>query len=117
MRYLALILFLMMGCGQDHIVDKPTPVPIQNPQPNPDSGPGQTVSYQKVSAYLNTYCSQCHSSAAFMTSELALRGSGAKNQLASKRMPPANAGKVLPDNVRTEILGFLASAGLRHTAD
>jgi len=107
MRRFLLALMLVAGCGQDHVVDKPTPVPVPAPvPPGPTPDPGTKPSYQKVAGYLNTYCAQCHASATFMTSEAALRASGVKNQLYSKRMPPANAGKVLPENVRAEVLLF-----------
>jgi hypothetical protein len=59
-----------------------------------------------VAGYLNTYCAQCHATATFMTSEAALRASQASAQLYSKRMPPPNAARALPENVRAEILAF-----------
>ena len=105
--FVCLILF---SCGREHCniqTPAPAPLPAPAPVPKPDPvDPGGRPSYQRVASLLNTYCAQCHASATFMTNESSLRASAVKNQLYSKRMPPANAAKVLPENVRAEVLLF-----------
>lgn len=104
---LVAVILLMVGCGQDHVVEKtPDPVPLPTPTPTGTPAPGDKLSYQQVQAHLVTYCQSCHASAQFMSGEAALRASRAKDYLWSRRMPPSNAPKALPDNVRTQMISF-----------
>jgi hypothetical protein len=112
MKYLIMIIFIV-GCGQDHVVEKypeqplpaPNPTPTPTPSGTPDPG-GTKLGYQQMQAQLVTYCQSCHASAQFMSGEAALKASKAKDYLWSRRMPPSNSPKALPDNVRTQMLSF-----------
>lgn len=104
---LAFVILAMNSCGQEHIVDKPVEQPIPSPTKTPQPGTGgERIGYQEMQGYLVTYCQTCHASAQFMSSEAALRASQAKNYLWSRRMPPSNAPKALPDNTRQVMLSF-----------
>lgn len=103
----AFFFFIMIACGQEHIFDKPVPAPTAVPTPTPTpGGTGEKIGYQEMQGYLVTYCQSCHSSAQFMSGETALRASQAKNYLWSRRMPPPNSPKALPDNTRALMLSF-----------
>jgi len=108
------ITFLVLACFScgERVVEKtsdnPSPGPGTDPGTDPGDDPdtGTKISYQKMQTYLANYCQSCHATAQFMQGENALRASQAKNYLWSKKMPPSNAPKALPDNVRTEMLTF-----------
>lgn len=105
-----LILFLT-ACGQNKTIEKNIPAPAPgnvDPDPDPDPDPGTAIGYQKMQSDMIQFCQPCHASASFMQSESALRASQAKAYLWSKRMPPANAAKALPDNTRTEMMSFFS---------
>lgn len=107
MRSILSLFLLLAACGQQKlqpVQQQPLPTPTPTPTQTPD--PGTVISYQEMQGYLVNYCQACHAGAQFMSSESALNASQAKNYLLSRRMPPANAPKVLPDNVRTKMLGF-----------
>lgn len=99
---------LLSACGQDRVVQAPAqPSPSPGPTPTtPSPGTGDKLSYAQMQTQLVTYCQACHSSANFMTSETALKSSQAKDYLWSRRMPPSNAPKALPDEVRVKMLSF-----------
>lgn len=98
---------LLAGCG-DYSSDQsqpPAPTPTPTPKPGGED-PGDTVTYAAMQKNLVTYCQSCHASANFMTSEAALRASSVQTRLTNRSMPPSNAPKALPDNVRTQMLSF-----------
>lgn len=105
MRLILSLFLLLAACGQQKLQPvQQQPLPTPTPTQTPD--PGTPISYQEMQGYLVNYCQSCHAGAQFMSSESALNASQAKNYLLSRRMPPANAPKVLPDNLRTKMLGF-----------
>ena len=109
MKIFMFVLFAMIiGCGGTKTVETqvPVPQPTQTPGPGGEDPGADKISYQKMQGYLNNYCQSCHSTAQFMSSETALRASQVKANLWSKRMPPANASKALPENIRTEMITF-----------
>ena len=102
---LFILIFLVFGCGREpHVVEKYPDTPNQ-PPPDDDNNTGD-LSYGEMQALLNNYCAACHSTAGFMQSEAALRNSGVKDQLWSRRMPPSNAPKQLPDKERSDMISF-----------
>lgn len=109
MKTLMLLLMFLTACGQNKTIEKtiPGPAPV-DPGPVDPIDPGEAISYQKMQGFMVSYCQSCHASAAFMQSESALRASQVKANLWSKRMPPTNAGKALPDNVRTQMVSFFS---------
>jgi PBP1b-binding outer membrane lipoprotein LpoB len=107
---LLLIIMLLTGCGSGKTIEqeplRPQPTPTTTPVPE-DPPTGDDISFQKMQAHMVNYCQGCHASAAFMTGgETALKQSQVKSQLWSKRMPPANAPKALPENIRTEMISW-----------
>ena len=103
-----LLLALLVGCGygQDTVVEKPVP---QQPPPGTgeDPGPGDgRISYAVMQGYLDQYCNSCHSTAAFMQSERALRSSATKQRVSNRTMPPSTAPLQMPDNVRLRMVNF-----------
>ena len=101
---IVLLALLVLACGRDpHVVEKYK----DNPDPPPGGDPGgEQLTYGEMQALLNNYCQACHSTAGFMQSEAALRSSGVKDQLWSRRMPPSNAPKQLPDKERADMISF-----------
>ncbi len=112
MKKLMLLLLFLTACGQNKTIEKNVPGPpvVVDPgtDPGTDPDPADAISYQKMQGLMVSYCQSCHASASFMQSESALRASQAKAYLWSKRMPPANAGKALPDNIRTQMVSFFS---------
>jgi hypothetical protein len=107
MRFI--LLLFMISCGQEkpHIKYVEAP-PVQQPpnaQPNPGSG-SDDVTYTEMQRLLDTYCSQCHSSAPFMQSEANLRRSSAKDRIWSRNMPPNNAQTELGETDRKKMILF-----------
>lgn len=106
---IALLIASVMGCGRDtHVVEKYQEVPDGDPPPIiDDPQPGDKIGYEQMRLYLDEYCVVCHATAPFITEgEAALRNSTAKDQIFSKRMPPANAPKKLADKERAIMLNF-----------
>ena len=106
---IALWIALGMGCGSDtHVVEKYQEVPpADDPPIIDDPQPGDKIGYEQMRLYLDEYCVVCHSTSPFITDgEAALRNSTAKDQIFSKRMPPANAPKKLGDKERSIMLNF-----------
>ncbi len=118
--FVGLTMLLIFGCGRETKVIEYVPAPgggSGNPgsgsgdgtpgDPGSPGNPGNTqISYGEMQAFLDNYCASCHSSSPFIQSERALRGSDTRNQLWSKRMPPSNASKQLPEEERQLMLSF-----------
>lgn len=100
-----LMFMILFGCGYglDTIVEKPVP---QEPPPGEWEEEPPQISHAVMQGYMNQYCDQCHSTAAFMGSERALRGSSVKERLVNKSMPPGNAAASLPENVRIKMINY-----------
>ena len=102
-----LLIAFIGGCG-DRVVEKEVPQQPTSPNPSPTNTPGgEKPTYAEMKTLLTEFCSACHSTAQFYNGgEAALRSSRARDYIWSRRMPPANAQKALPDAVRTQMLTF-----------
>jgi len=112
MRILSVLIgtatLMFVNCGREnHVVDRPVPVEVPGgTTPTPGPAPGDKISYQQMQSYMVNYCQACHSTAGFMQSEAALKSGAVENQLKSRRMPPSNASKPLPENTRTIMVNY-----------
>ena len=98
---------VLASCGREpHVVTRY----VENPTPpvvNPGTGGGTSdVTYAEMQTLLVEYCVACHSNSPFMQSEGQLLSSSAKDRVWSRTMPPSNAAKKLPENVRQKMLVF-----------
>jgi hypothetical protein len=103
MRLLALLFIVMTGCGapQAQETQAPTPQPTPNPTPNP----GGKTSFAEAQRIMQTYCIECHASAAFTKTEQALIASSSKSRVQNSTMPPPYA-TPLPAGEKTKFLNF-----------
>jgi mono/diheme cytochrome c family protein len=105
MKRLLALLFVITACGapQPQAVDNPAPAPQPTPGPNPN--PGGKTSFAETQRIMQTYCVECHASAAFTKSEQALIASSSKSRVQNSTMPPPYATQ-LPAGEKAKFLNF-----------
>lgn len=104
---LAVGIFFYIGCGTNNPEVRVVEVPPDEDDDDDDDDPlPSKLNYTQMKTLLDEYCAACHASAKFMQNEAQLRQSDAENQLWTKRMPPANAAKALPDRERNLMINF-----------
>ena len=98
-----LCIVILQSCGSDKPEEAAAPAPSG---PVVDIPAGDKISYQQMQTHIVGYCQSCHANDPFVKSEAQLRSSAAKLRLSNKTMPPSFAPKKLPDNIRTQMIGF-----------
>jgi hypothetical protein len=103
MKRLLALLFVMTACGAPQ--PQETQVPVPQPTPGPGPNPGGKTSFAEAQRIMQTYCVECHASAAFTKSEQALVASSSKSRVQNSTMPPPYA-TPLPAGDKAKFLNF-----------
>jgi mono/diheme cytochrome c family protein len=104
MKRLMALLFLA-GCGAAPQAQTEPPSTVPNP-PGPVNPPtGGKTSFAEAQRIMQTYCIECHASAAFTKSEQALIASSSKSRVQNSSMPPPYA-TPLPAGDKAKFLNF-----------
>jgi hypothetical protein len=98
-----LILITITACGAPQPAETPTPAPVHTPNPTPN--PGGKTSFAEAQRIMQSYCVECHASAAFTKSEQALTASSSKSRVQNSTMPPPYA-TPLPAGDKAKFLNF-----------
>jgi uncharacterized membrane protein len=104
-KTMVIILLFLSSCGSETKYE-PAPTPTPTTPPRPSTPGAGTISFQQVRGILQQDCGSCHSNAAFLQSELALRNSSAKARITNRSMPPSWA-EEMDEKERDLVLDFL----------
>lgn len=104
-----LFLILLVGCGSEREIEpKGGTVPVAQAPSGGDTGGDGKLSFAEVQPLINTYCTPCHASDAFVKSSTGWFASAAPARTLSLNMPPpaSTQAKQLSAVDRQKLLNF-----------
>jgi hypothetical protein len=105
MKFIFALLFLLLASCGSPVQQQPPDTQQPSPGPTPTPTPGGKTSFADAQKLMQSYCIECHASAAFTKTSEALITSSAKARVQNSTMPPPYANQMSAGD-KAKFLGF-----------